>query len=124
MQIIRVKFLHGYQEYSYLWDGAHKFSVGDPAVVDSPKDGFVVVRVTEILEGNADVKANKFIVCPIDVVGYNERKAKVKRLAEIKALLQAKEDKLNEANRYAHLAMFDNEAAKLIQEMKQLSKGN
>lgn len=69
------------QTYSYM--STDTFETGDFAVVDSPRDGLVVVTIancTSALEHDLDFTFKlKWIVSKVDLTAYEERKELVKQ---------------------------------------------
>lgn len=104
--------------YSYLTDLPLK--PGDEVIVDSPSCGFVAVKVHAILGELNDGKATKWIVQKIDPTQYKARQEAERRKAVLVAKLKAIEKSVEETSRYHYLAAVSPEAAKLIEELKNL----
>ena len=93
----------------------------DHVVVESPHSGYSVAKVVDILDG-VSVKATKFIVCKVDDSAYRKRIMDAKERAEIVKKLSIKEQKLQEVQRFAHLAENDPEAKAMIERLKALDE--
>tara|TARA_R110000824_G_scaffold344886_1_gene531567 strand:- start:28128 stop:28478 length:351 start_codon:yes stop_codon:yes gene_type:complete len=116
MSAIKVKFRNNPQQYAYFCD--ELVSVGDAVVVDSPKDGYVIVIVSEI---DADyIKATKSIVCVVDDKKYKLNKVIDKRKKEIIKKLETEASKASKMAMYEHLSSSSPELKALLNELKSL----
>lgn len=110
--------VYGGQAYAYKILPNMKIKEGDEVIVDSPTQGYQVVKVSKILDDHA--KASKFIIAKIDDSEYKEYLDKITKKFEIEKRLKKIEDEYNANNKYRHLAMISPEAARLVQELGEL----
>lgn len=115
---ISVQFSDGGSFYSYLSD--LDFEAEDYAVVESPHNGLVVVKVKAVKEDVRDGKAYKWIVDKVDVAGHYQRQENAKRAEYLKTRLQTMKKQVEEEAVWALLAERNPEAAALLQELKTL----
>ncbi len=108
MRTIKVKFKSNPNKYSYLCEDP-SVAEGSHVVVDSPRDGYVVVKVVEVAALTG--KAYKHIVCKVEDVAYLERAEKLRKAEELLAELVAM---------YEQLAKSDSTVASLLQQLKSL----
>lgn len=115
---IGVKFVDNPTEYSFAcYD---EVIVGDLVVVDT-RFGFKVAEVTsESYKGDFDGKKLKEVVCKVDFSRFNERRAKAKRLEEIKAKMDQKVKQLQDLAIYEMLSEKDPELKSMLSELKDL----
>lgn len=122
MKIVTVKFNQpGSQGYTYMTD-IEGIEVGDTLVVDSPNGGFTCVTVKSVEETAEGVaKATKWVVCKVDVSGYNERLAKIEKRKLLVAKLKKMQAEALEADQFATLIKLNPDAAALVEELKRLA---
>lgn len=123
--IASVKFLDGSNHgtlYSYaLYDPS--ISVGDIVVVKTGHHGFVLAEVAEIApEVASAVQFGREIVTKVDFTAFDARKAKAKRLKELKQKMDAKVKELQTTALYEMLAEKDPELGALLADYKALTK--
>lgn len=116
---VQVQFHDGSGIYSYLSD--KEFVEGDFAVVESPHNGLVVVKVVGVTLNHRDAKAYKWIVDAVDLAGHRDREAKAKRAEYLKARLATKRKAVEERAIWKYLAEQDAEAKALLDELDSLS---
>lgn len=103
------------KQYEYLTE--YDVKIGDVAVVDSPQDGLVTVKVKSVIEGQVG-KATKYLVQIVDTAQYHaEAERREKRAAIIKRL-EGKKRQVEEMAVWKWLAENDTEAATLLEELK------
>lgn len=103
------------RQYEYLTEFAVK--VGDVAVVDSPQDGFVTVKVKSVNEGVIG-KATKFLVDVVDTELYKVQVGRHQERSEIIKRLESKKKQVEEMAVWKWLAENDSEAAALLEKLK------
>lgn len=125
--IITVKFLrvgasnHGYGSKSYQYNCEYKVSEGDYVVVDSPNDGYVVVKVNEV--NVQDVKATKSVVCIVDDTKYKLEKELEKKRVQTLNKLKTAAEKASKLAVYKALAQDNPEIKDLLNELEILERG-
>lgn len=92
--------------------------VGDKVVVETT-NGFSVATIKGFLE-TSNI-GSKFVVQRIDTETHELRKEKEKKLATVKAKMEARRKKLQEIEIYKILAKEDSEMATLLAEMEELN---
>lgn len=91
-------------------------------VVEFPNAGMTLCYVAVLGEaGQHSEKATKWIVDVVDDRAYRKRKIDEKRRQEIIKELSVRQEKLEAAERFKKIAENDSEAAKLLEELKNLS---
>lgn len=116
MKAVKVLFAGGNQTYTYAcFDVTVK--EGDKVVVDSPRDGPVIVTVTEVLN-NIPKVVTKAIVCKFDIEQYQHNQKRLEVYLEAKSKLDAKLAKFQELHVYEILAQQDQEASDLLRIVK------
>jgi hypothetical protein len=106
--------------YAYSTD-VEEIAVGDTVVVESPSSGFTCVKVTAIDESDTAVtKATKWVVCKVDAETYKARVEREKRKGVILAKLAKIQKEILERDMFSQLAALDTDAAKLVEELKNL----
>lgn len=122
MSVIKVQFKDNYKlkyqgkSYQYLCD--QQVSLGSFVVVDTPSEGYVIVKVVEI--DVKDTKATKSIVCVVDDAKY---KAEVELEMEVKSTLAKLEQAAQRTNKlalYKVLAETSPEVADLYSKLEKL----
>lgn len=111
--------LNNNKQYEYLTELDVK--KGDIAVVDSPQDGLVTVKILSVNEGQVG-KATKYLVQLVDDTDYrlaNERRA---LRADLRKKLEAKKRVVEEQAVWKWLAENDTEAAALLQQLEALDR--
>lgn len=105
------------KEYEYYVPDDMDVKEGDELVVDSPSEGYTVVKVVSLkLQG----KATKRIVCKVDDEEY---KREIERDKQRKALLlelEKLDKKLKEESKYEYLRSISPEAAELINKLERI----
>ncbi len=104
---------------TYHYNCNFAVDVGSHVVVDSPKNGYTVVKVVGI--NVTSCGASKSVV---DVVDDSEYKSAIKTEADRKAIilrLEAIADQIGEMARFAPIAKSNPEAKKLLGQLKRLS---
>lgn len=118
--IVGVTFDTSSRIYSYFSDDL-SIQIGDRAVVESPHDGYTLVRVVSVgdtIEGLE--KAYKYLVCKIDDSAYLARKAKDREIALLRIKLE-KEKKLAEERKVLEsLREVSPEAAEIVDKLEKL----
>lgn len=104
--------------YSYLYDLNDPVEKGDVVVVDSPSEGFVTVKVTDVFDGVVG-SATKYIVDKVDTTSYKQRVERAAEAAKVKSALESLLKKQEESLRYAILAQTE-EGKKLLNRLKEL----
>lgn len=117
--VVQVKF-KGYvsAEYSYLTDLDLK--VNDQVIVDSPRDGYVVVVVTKVCGPLEGTKATKWIIQRVDDTEYKRKEEARRRKSVIETKLRAIEKQLESTMKFEYLAKMSPEAARLLEELKEI----
>ena len=117
--VVQVKF-KGYvsSEYSYLTDLDLK--VNDQVIVDSPRDGYVVVVVTKVSGPLEGTKATKWIVQKVDDTEYKRKEEARRKKAVIETKLRAIEKQLESTMKFEYLAKMSPEAARLLEELREI----
>lgn len=121
-RIIRVRFpnSHTSQTYAYYTD-IEGIVEGDVVVVNAPSDGMTCVKVVSVEEDVDGIKkANKWIVCKVDVAAYEARKEAEQRKELLKAKLEKMKKEALERQTYDMLLTMMPEAAEIIEELKKL----
>jgi hypothetical protein len=103
------------KQYEYLTE--YNVSKGDIAIVDSPQDGFVTVKIQSVNEG-AVGKATKFLVQVVDDTEYLKQVERRQKRTDIIKRLESKKKQVEEMAVWNWLAENDSEAAKLLEELK------
>lgn len=103
------------KQYEYLTE--YDVKKGDIAVVDSPQDGFVTVKIQSVNEG-AIGKASKFLIQVVDDTEYLLQVERRQKRAEIIRRLEGKKRQVEEMAVWKWLAENDSEAAGLLEELK------
>lgn len=116
MLTIKVRFPNNPQDYMYFTDDNSIVS-GDKVVVDSPRDGFKVVEVTQILR-TTDSKATKPIVCKIDTTNYERLKKEIEIKNRAMEELKVMAKQFEELAVYELLARANPRAAELLKIVK------
>ncbi len=111
--------------YNFKMDIDTKVKEGDLLVAES-SNGLAIVKCIEIIENNIknamDVKkAKAWIVDKIDYSRQKKRKKATERREYIIQQLEERKAQVDEINMYQMLANMDPTAAKLVEELKQLS---
>lgn len=106
----------GVKEYQYLTDLEVK--VGDVAIVDSPTDGYVTVKIKRVEVGELG-KASKFLVQLVDDTYYKTIAEKYAARKEIIKQLESKKKQVEEMQVWKWLADNDSEAAELLKKLKE-----
>jgi hypothetical protein len=106
------------KDYHYLcpYDGV---IAGDKVIVDSPTNGYVVVLVVAVMEGEHP-SATKRIVSIVDDEDYKRYQVNKKREAEIRKELEGIQKKVIGDKVFEHLAKLDPRAAELVKELQKL----
>lgn len=91
--------------------------IGDKVVVETT-NGFSVATIKGFLETSKI--GSKFVVQRIDTEAHEIRKEKEKKLATIKAKMEARRKELQEIEIYQILAKEDSEMASLLSEFNKL----
>lgn len=120
IKTVSVTFISGgyggvQKQYDYLTEFDVKS--GDVAVVNSPQDGLVTVKVKTVVEG-ANGKATKFLVDVVDINAANGQAERHQKRAEIIKRLESKKKQVEEMAVWKWLAENDSEAATLLEELK------
>lgn len=127
-KIVSVKFPHNNsygrtvnsKTYAYSTD-VEDIEVGDTVVVESPSSGYTCVKVVGIDDSPVAVsKSTKWVVCKVDDTNYKDRLEREKQKGVLIAKLQKLQKEVMERNQFEELAKLDPEAAKLVEELKNL----
>lgn len=122
--LVTVRFLDGSNTnmtYSYACYDLNILE-GDLVVVKTGHHGFALAKVAEVAPEFAEpVKFGREVVARVDLSEYEARKAQAKRLAEVKASMDAKVKELQAFAVYELLAEKDPALKNLLAEFKQLS---
>lgn len=116
MNTLKVKFPSTAQLYSYFTSD-NSIVVGDHVVVDTPREGLVVVEV-KYVHFYEDEKAVKPIVCKVDVESYKANKAFLAKKEEAKKELEVLMKEFKEAAMYDLLAARNPRARELLSIIK------
>ena len=117
---VSVQFSDGGSHYSYLSD--LEFKAGDYAVVESPHNGLVVVKVMAFEAETRNPKAFKWIVDKVDVAGHYQRQENAKRAEYLRTRLEKMKKQVEEEAVWQLLAERNPDAAKLLEELKSLTQ--
>jgi hypothetical protein len=117
---VQFKRASGYDSsiYSYLCDLPNLY-VDDYVIVDSPIDGFCVVRVVAVYPRKTK-KASKWIVCKVDATQYNERKVREQRVEEIRKEIAKRKKRAEERITVEWLKTNDPSSKDLFDELESL----
>lgn len=112
-----VQFSSSCKQYTYMTD--LDLAPDDLVVVESPSDGFVVVKVVETrgLTPGQMSRATKWVVQKIDVTDYLKKVERAKIAQEVRNRLNARKDQLQELFIYKQLAESDPQMAKLLEQL-------
>ena len=124
IKTVRVVFMsgnanNGYVQKQYEYLTTLDVKAGDVAIVDSPNDGYVTVRVKSVQDGEIG-KISKFIVQLVDDTEYKNTLAKHLARKEIIKQLEAKKKQVEEMQVWKWLADNDSEAAELLKKLKDI----
>lgn len=121
MKTVSVKFDGNSRSYAYMTD-IEGVEVGDVLVVHTPHSGYTCVTVTSVDETADTVeKATKWVVCKVDVAGYNDRIEREERRRLLLAKLKKMQAEVLEADQFKLLAKLNPDAAKLVKELKSIT---
>lgn len=124
-RVAGIKFVHGYntdQTYPYaLYD--EDIIIGDTVVVMTGHHGMAIAEVRSIGEMPKDsVTCGREIICKVDMTAYIDRKAKAKKMAELKVEMDAKVKALQEVALYELMAEKDPELKAMLEAFKALEQ--
>lgn len=96
---------------------------GDFVVVDTPNEGFRVVKVVSIIENSYENaiqanKASKFIVDKVDMTKYNESKELKEKRRWILNQLAERKKVLEELAVFEAMALKDDQSKELLEQLK------
>ena len=90
-------------------------AIGDTVVVMTGHHGMTIAEVCSIGEMSKDsVTCGREIICKVDMTAYNDRKAKAKKMAELKVEMDAKVKALQEVALYELMAEKDPELKAML----------
>lgn len=124
-RVAGIKFMDGYntdKTYPYaLYD--EDISIGDTVVVMTGHHGMAIAEVCSIGEMPKDsVTCGREIICKVDMTAYNDRKAKAKKMAELKVEMDAKVKAMQEVALYELMAEKDPELKAMLEAFKALAQ--
>ena len=98
-------------------------AIGDTVVVMTGHHGMAIAEVCSIGEMPKDsVSCGREIICKVDMTAYNDRKAKAKKMAELKVEMDAKVKALQEVALYELMAEKDPELKAMLEAFKALEQ--
>lgn len=118
---VAVKFV-SYDEYRYSNNKTYDYLTSDESlqvddfVVVRTSGGFAVAQIVEFKEYSPYAKS--LIVDKVDVTRYNEETAKIKRLQELRAKLEAELAEEQRIAVYREAAQFNPRIKKLLEELE------
>lgn len=119
MKCVHVQFPgNAFRDYSYMCK-FDNVKAGDHAIVDTPTEGYKVVKVVRVLE-QPDKAAVKQVVQLVDDRDYRAVKEKEDRKKEVVKALEAKLKEYQKNELFEFLAAYDNHAAELVKQLKQI----
>lgn len=123
-RIVEVLFIEGNntgKSYPYAcYDPT--IEIGDICVVKTGHHGYSLAKVHEILT-STDEEVTREIVCKADFSEYNKRVENRKRMAELKALMNARAKQLQDVALFKMLAESDPDMANMLAEYEQRLNG-
>lgn len=127
-KVAKVKFLNGTNtgtEYEYaMFDDCCK--VGDVVAVQSAHHGMGIAKVTAIIDKDQATtkRFEREIIAPIYMDAYEQRKKDRVRLKELDNKMKKKADEINKLAVFEMLAEKDEDLKSMLEEYKNLLKGN
>ena len=123
-KVAGIKFMEGYNkdvEYYYaLYDDT--IEIDDIVVVKTGHHGLIVAKVSSISETNVDkVKYGREVISKVDFTTYNTQKEKIKKIKELKKIINAKVKEFQVNAMYEMIAEKDIEFKNILEEIKSLS---
>lgn len=98
-------------------------AIGDTVVVMTGHHGMTIAEVCAIGKTPKDsVTCGREIICKVDMTAYNDRKAKAKKMAELKVEMDAKVKALQEVALYELMAEKDPELKAMLEAFKALEQ--
>lgn len=124
-RVAGIKFQDGYntdKTYPYaLYD--ENIAIGDLVVVMTGHHGMSIAEVCSIGDFDKDaVSCGREIICKVDLTAYQERKARAKKLADLKKEMDAKVKALQEVALYELMAEKDPELKGMLEAFKALEQ--
>lgn len=120
---VAVKFV-SYDEYGYQNNKTYDYLTSDDSlqvddlVVVRTSNGFKVAQIVEFKEYSPYAKS--LIVDKVDMTRYNEETAKIKRLQELRAKLEAELAEEQRISVYREAAQFNPRIKELFEELESL----
>ena len=124
-RVAGIRFQDGYntdKTYPYaLYD--ENIAIGDLVVVMTGHHGMSIAEVCSIGDFDKDaVSCDREIVCKVDMTAYQDRKARAKKLADLKKEMDAKVKALQEVALYELMAEKDPELKGMLEAFKALEQ--
>lgn len=116
-KVIGARFPGNSTEYNFL--SYVDVNVGDVVVVDT-RNGLEVATVSDANISGTVKAVKKEVVAAVDMTAYNERRAREKRVAELREKMDAKVHDYQEIAVYELFATRDPELASMLDELKGL----
>lgn len=104
----------------YIYAAYEDYAEGDYIVVHTGHHGMAIAKVKAIGTEDDKVEYGREIICKIDMSAYNERKARAKRRAELKDMMDSAVKDFQDMTMYEMIAAKNPEFAKLLEEFKEL----
>lgn len=131
MLYVKVKFkghgsVYNSKDYVYSYDKAPAPAVGSFVVVDSPNNGYQVVKISEVIgKDHPDFEqckeaSKKFVVSRVDDKKYKERIVNEAKRKSLMKEMEKKAKEVNTLNMFELMAASSPEMAELLEEYKSL----